>query len=588
MEETTERAEFFPLGQARKVLDYLAGIGVGVKINLLLLVVGLLPPLVALLMLQHRNLEEFQNALALYIAVTILLYYPLGRLVQELVVLRQTRRINRYVDEVKTGRRTPEFTLPKEKGDEHDFLRLQRNIFWMVQGLQTRETRLRDTLHQLEKAHEKTAAMNLKLSDAYVKLREVDEMKTNFLSMVSHELRTPLTSVLGFTEITQNDLSNVIFPKVSGTEKRVQRAIQHVRNNLEIIIAEGERLTALVNDVLDIAKMEAGKVVWKNENFHIEEILKRALASTAALFRDGRVRRRLRLEGELPRLNGDRDRLIQVVVNLISNAAKFTEQGEVTCLAELWDSPEGIPGVRVWVTDSGVGIAPEDLDKVFDKFRQVGDTLTGKPSGTGLGLPICRQIVEHHGGRIGVRSTPGQGSEFWFTLPGEELKKRAEHEALNAFMESNGRRHVDSLATRAGLDAGNVPAPGVPRPGVLLVSGRRRVREHLRQRLGGMGMVAHGADNIADALAMAQRAPLELVVVELDDFGQKGVEFATALRKQRRTGGGPGARIELLGRDGTRLCRGAGQAVGTAGETRRAAAGVRDPERAPWRENFDG
>ena len=135
-----------------RALDSLSEISVGVKINILLLTLGLLPPLAVLLYLQQSHTEHLGSALALYIAGFVLLYYPLGRFLEELIVLRQTRRINAYVEEVKIGRRTPFFRLPKEKGNEHDFLRLQRNIFWMVQGLKSRESRLQDTLKKLELA----------------------------------------------------------------------------------------------------------------------------------------------------------------------------------------------------------------------------------------------------------------------------------------------------------------------------------------------------------------------------------------------------------------------------------------------------
>lgn len=146
-EVATQRKSLFP-----RTLDALSQLNVGVKINLLLLALGLLPPLAALLVLQHSGTSHFQNVLALYIAFFILIYYPLGKAMEELIVLRQTRRINTYVEEVKEGRRTPHFQLPQEKGNEHDFLRLQRNIFWMVQGLRSREARLQETLNQLETA----------------------------------------------------------------------------------------------------------------------------------------------------------------------------------------------------------------------------------------------------------------------------------------------------------------------------------------------------------------------------------------------------------------------------------------------------
>jgi signal transduction histidine kinase len=123
------------------------------------------------------------------------------------------------------------------------------------------------------------------------------------------------------------------------------------------------------------------------------------------------------VEPDLPPLNGDRDRLIQVVINLISNAVKFTPRGSVTCRAHRKHND-----IIVSVIDSGIGIAPEDQPKVFEKFKQVGDTLTEKPQGTGLGLPICKEIVEHHGGRIWVESELGKGSVFLFSLPLREAE----------------------------------------------------------------------------------------------------------------------------------------------------------------------
>ena len=136
-------------------MDQLSSMSVGFKIKILIFGVGLIPTLASLLILHQLGSTYLQNFLALYIAAFVLLYYPLSKLMEELIVLRQTRRINNYVDQIKTGSRTPHFHLPKEKGDEHDFIRLQRNIFWMIQGLKSREARLHDTLNKLETAQRK-------------------------------------------------------------------------------------------------------------------------------------------------------------------------------------------------------------------------------------------------------------------------------------------------------------------------------------------------------------------------------------------------------------------------------------------------
>jgi PAS domain S-box-containing protein len=241
-----------------------------------------------------------------------------------------------------------------------------------------------------------------------------NQVKSAFLNSVSHELRTPLTSVLGFTKIIQKRLDEVVFPGVQAKDRKVQRAIEQVRDNLNIIANEGERLTAMVNEVLDLGKIEAGEVEWRREPVAMEDVIGRATAATSALFVQKKLALMKEVEPGLPPVVGDRDRLLQVMINLLSNAVKFTEQGSVTCRARREDS-----ALVISVIDTGLGIALEDQQQVFEKFKQVSGALTDKPQGTGLGLSICKEIVEHHGGRIWVESAgvPGRGSAFSFTLP---------------------------------------------------------------------------------------------------------------------------------------------------------------------------
>ena len=196
-------------------------------------------------------------------------------------------------------------------------------------------------------------------------------------------------------------------------DRKVQQAKRQVIENLDIVVSEGERLTKLIDDVLDLAKIEAGKFTWNMASVSVKEVIERAVAATASLFDAKTAEARPRHRAQtFPTITGDQDRLIQVVINLISNAVKFTDAGSITCSAR----QEG-KELLVSVKDSGIGIAPDDQPKVFEKFKQVGDTLTDKPKGTGLGLPICKEIVEYHGGRIWVESQPGHGSTFSFTLP---------------------------------------------------------------------------------------------------------------------------------------------------------------------------
>jgi len=251
------------------------------------------------------------------------------------------------------------------------------------------------------------------LTNAKEQAEAANEAKSNFLANVSHELRTPLTSILGFARIVQKRFQSAVVPRLVPAEEPVARAIGQIERNLEIVLLEGERLTKLVNDVLDLEKIEAGEMVWNITALDMAAVIAQAAAATESLYRQKGLDFVTEIAPDLPQVLGDRDRVMQVLINLISNAVKFTEAGSVTCRAAV-----GAQGrVEVAVTDSGRGIALEDQAAIFEKFRQVGDTLTEKPSGTGLGLPICREIIEHLGGEITVESRLDHGSTFSFWLP---------------------------------------------------------------------------------------------------------------------------------------------------------------------------
>lgn len=261
-----------------------------------------------------------------------------------------------------------------------------------------------------------TAVENSRLFAGMQRAKEAavaaNDAKSEFLTNVSHELRTPLTSVVGFAKIIRKRLDERVFPLVPADDPRAQRAVDQVRANVGIIVAEGERLTTLINNVLDLAKIEAGKIEWDMQPQRIDTIVERGLAATALLFDEKGLVLNRDIAPDLPMVVGDHDSLIQVVINLLSNAAKFTDEGSVTCRARHVGGE-----VVISVTDTGRGIAEADQPRVFEQFAQVGDALTAKPLGTGLGLPICKQIVERHGGRLWIESTLGSGSTFSFTLP---------------------------------------------------------------------------------------------------------------------------------------------------------------------------
>ncbi|MCO4745873.1 MAG: hypothetical protein KC912_13850 [Proteobacteria bacterium] len=241
--------------------------------------------------------------------------------------------------------------------------------------------------------------------------KEIDRMKTDFIATVSHELRTPLTSILGFAQLTHSKLDSRVFPLVPEDDKRANKAMDQARVNFDIMKKEGARLTSLINDVLDISKMEAGRMEWKSEPVDPKMLVHRTIEATQPLLKKG-VTMVPHLDETLPVLQGDRDRLLQLMINLVSNATKFTDEGEIIVCARNVDG-----GVELCCKDTGAGIEPAELPTIFEKFRQVGETLTDRPQGTGLGLPICRQIARAHGGDITVESGIGEGSRFYVVIP---------------------------------------------------------------------------------------------------------------------------------------------------------------------------
>ena len=366
------------------------------------------------------------------------------------------------------------------------------------------------------------ATLFTEAQEARAAAEEANDAKSAFLSTVSHELRTPLTSVLGFAKIIKKRLDEKLFPLLHSEDRKIQRTIDQVAGNLNVVVSEGERLTTLINNVLDLAKIEAGKIEWHEERIDIVEILARAIAATDSLFTGTPVSLKREIPPSLPTMVGDADKLIQVVINLISNAAKFTEKGTVTCAAA-----EQNGDIVVRIIDTGMGIAPEDQASVFEKFRQVGDTLTDKPKGTGLGLTICREIVEYHGGRIWVESEPGKGSTFAFSLP----LNRADADGLQ-LPQLDFNSLMSQLKQRVQTTA--LP-PREGQPVILVVDDDASIRNYLSQELGEAGYeVQTAADGRAAIEAIRTRRP-DLVILDVMMPEMNGFDVAAVLKNDPQT-----------------------------------------------------
>lgn len=264
---------------------------------------------------------------------------------------------------------------------------------------------------ELERKSAELEAATRELRQVNDKLLELDRLKDDFMSTVTHELRTPLTSIRAFSEMLHDD------PDMAPEDRT---------RFLSIIVGEAERLTRLINQILDFAKLESGRVEWHIERLDLRELLDHTAESLGQLFRERGAEFVLILpEDNLPVLvDVDRDRIKQVVINVLSNAVKFVPAGNGRITVRLRrDNGEAMVAVQ----DNGPGIPEAYQGLIFERFRQGGNTMTDKPQGTGLGLPISREIIEHFGGKLWVESTTGglnadgatieSGSTFLFTIP---------------------------------------------------------------------------------------------------------------------------------------------------------------------------
>jgi signal transduction histidine kinase len=229
-------------------------------------------------------------------------------------------------------------------------------------------------------------------------LEEASQHKSEFLANMSHELRTPLNAVLGYAELIQDGIYGEVPAKMQEVLERIQQ--------------NGRHLLGLINDVLDLSKIEAGQLTLSPVHYSMRELVLDVVSATEALAAEKQLTLEMNVPADLPPGHGDERRITQVLMNLVSNAIKFTEAGSISIQAKVEDGD-----FVVTVSDTGMGISAEDCERIFGEFQQVDSSSTRKKGGTGLGLAISKRIVELHGGRIWVESTPDEGSTFWFTVP---------------------------------------------------------------------------------------------------------------------------------------------------------------------------
>jgi PAS domain S-box-containing protein len=356
------------------------------------------------------------------------------------------------------------------------------------------EERIRVLNQRLERRSSEVAAANQELSLRNQEVERANRLKSEFLASMSHELRTPLNTILGFSELLSEQTAGALNEKQKRFLSHIQRDASH--------------LLELINDVLDLSKIEAGRLELRLENFPmavaVAEVLTsvRPLAATKGITLDSDLDTRLVLQA-------DRLRFKEILYNLLSNAIKFTRSaGRVWVQSSMLDEL-----VCIVVGDTGMGIAPEDQQAIFESFRQAGATTKGVREGTGLGLAITKRLVEHHGGRLWVESEVGAGSRFFFTLPLSHLEEQEEASEATA---------------------------GQPRRAMLLVASHMPSwRQEILEQLQAEGFRVENAGSGADTIHKAKDLQPNLILLDMEMLGKSGWETLHELKASSDTGGIP-------------------------------------------------
>jgi signal transduction histidine kinase/DNA-binding response OmpR family regulator len=361
--------------------------------------------------------------------------------------------------------------------------------------------------------------------------------KSTFLANMSHELRTPLNAIINFTKFLSKERYGELSPRQQELQSRV--------------LANADHLLGLINDILDLSKIEAGRMDLFREITNVSPIIQGVLSTAVGLTKDKDIVLEAEVPDALPDVDIDRTRIRQVLLNLLSNAAKFTEHGSITVRAAVAGRM-----VQIDVQDTGIGIAPEHHELVFEEFRQVEDEFTRGYQGTGLGLPICKRLVEMHGGAIWLESTPGVGSTFSFTIPLVRADMRLGWaEAPNNTSAGQAQETTAPLAISGSPedDTGLTVGAADAERKIAVIDDDPDTQRIVRELLASLGCHIYPILNSRQALASVQQLHPDLIILDLQMPEPNGWELLNQLRADAELAQIPVIIYSVVDRSGQKL-----------------------------------